>query len=273
MQNDNVPSTPSTLENIDTAVFKFVDEDLNPQATTNKGREKVKILWLGSERAYQIKNNKELRDGVGKLKLPIITVSRTSVSKDESFNGSFQAAYSLSKENGRDYIAVKTVIKQDKTQNFQNAEHHRTTNGGNDGVVSSKKVVYETHYMPKPIYLTCNFEINIRTEYQQQMNDILSTFIPDNKNYIIIENEGYQYEAFIQNDYSISVPTNLGQEERVFTSKVQIKVLGYITNGSKDDQPFIQKKESIVDVKISRERAIVGDPKPWSSTGEKFRDL
>ena len=76
MQNDNkVPSTPSTLENIDTAVFRFVDETLNPCVTTNKGIEKVKILWLGSERAFQIKNNKELRDGVGKLRLPLITIA------------------------------------------------------------------------------------------------------------------------------------------------------------------------------------------------------
>ena len=74
MQNDdNVPSVPSTLENIDTAIFRFVDETLNPQVKTNKGIEKVKVLWLGSERAFQIKNNKELRDGVGKLRLPFKT--------------------------------------------------------------------------------------------------------------------------------------------------------------------------------------------------------
>ena len=57
MQSENIPSTPSTLENIDTAVYNFVDVSIDPHTTTNKGREKVKILWLGSERAYQIKNN------------------------------------------------------------------------------------------------------------------------------------------------------------------------------------------------------------------------
>ena len=59
----------------------------------------------------------------------------------------------------------------------------------------------------------------------------------------------------------------------MFTSKVQIKVLGYITGPQKNNQPFIQKKESVVEVKVSREKVIVGDSKPWDKTGEKFRDL
>jgi len=267
MQNKEVPNVPSTLENIDMAVYKWVDEEINSHTTTNKGREKVKVLWLGTERAFQIKNNKELRDGVGKLRLPLITITRTAVNRDDSFKGSYQNAMN-------DVVAVKKVIKQDKTQNFQNAEHHRTTEGKNDGIVKSKKVVYETHYINKPVYLNCSFEINIRSEYQQQMNEILSGFIPRLKNYITVSNNGYQYEVFVQDDYGLNNSTNLGQEERMFTSKIQLKVLGYI-NGSldEDNRPFVVKTESVVDVKISRERTIVGDSKPWDANGEKFRDL
>ena len=273
MQNNEIPQVASTLENIDTAVYQFVDKKVDIHTTTNKGREKVKVLWLGTERAFQIKNNKELRDGVGKLRLPLLTVSRTSVSRDDDFKGSFQLTYAHEVINGQSYIPIKTVINQEKTQNFQNADQHKKTQGQNVGLPSSKKVVYETHYIPKPVYVTCMFEINIRTEYQQQMNEILSNFIPENKNYIVVENEGYQYEAFIQNDYSITNSTNLGEEERMFTSKVQIKVLGYITGPQKNNQPFALKKESVVEVKVSREKVIVGDSKPWDKTGEKFRDL
>lgn len=273
MQNNEMPKVASTLENIDMAMYRFVDEEIDVHTTTNKGREKVKVLWLGTERAFQIKNNKELRDGVGKLRLPLLTVSRTSVSRDDDFKGSFQLTDSYEVINGQDYIPVKTVINQEKTQNFQNSDLHTQTEGQNLGKPSSKKVVYETHYIPKPVYITCMFEINIRTEYQQQMNEIVSSFIPENKNYVIIANEGYQYEAFIQNDYNINNSTNLGQEERMFTSKVQIKVLGYITGPQNGDQSFIVKKESVVEVKVSREKVIIGDSKPWDKSGEKFRDL
>jgi len=269
MQNDdNVPSVPSTLENIDTAVFRFVDETLNPQVKTNKGIEKVKVLWLGSERAFQIKNNKELRDGVGKLRLPLITISRTSLSKEDNFKGSVQ-----SEELENDRILVKRVIKQDKTQNFQNSDRRRKT-GDYTGPSSSKKIVYETVTIPRPVYVSCTFEVFIRTEYQQQMNHILPLFIAERRRNFIVENNGYRYEAFIDSDYGITSSGNLGEDERMFTAKATVKILGYLTgNDHNDDEPFIQRSESVVEVKISRERVIIGDSKPWDKSGEKFRDL
>ena len=51
---DLIPSVPSTLENIDTAVFRFVDETLNPHVKTNNGIEKVKVLvWFGESLSNQ----------------------------------------------------------------------------------------------------------------------------------------------------------------------------------------------------------------------------
>ncbi len=271
MQANNEISHPSTLENIDTAIYRFIDETLSPHTRTNAGTEKVNVLWMGTERTFQIKNNKELRDKVGKLRLPLITISRTSVSRDDAFKGSVQAAYVGDDER----IVIRKVIQQDKTQNFQNASRKRAETGDDTGPVSTKKIVYETISIPKPTYLTCMFEINIRTEYQQQMNEVLPLFMNSVKNYFIVENNGYQYEAFIQDDYGInSNQANLGQDERMFNAKVQIKVLGYINQSSVEAQePFIKREETIVEVKISRERVIVGEEKPWNKNGEKYRDL
>jgi len=271
MRANNEISHPSTLENIDTAIYRFIDETLSPHTVTNAGREKVNVLWMGTERTFQIKNNKELRDKVGKLRLPLITVSRASISRDDAFKGSVQAAYVGDGER----IVIRKVIQQDKTQNFQNASRKRQEMGDDTGPVSTKKIVYETISIPKPTYLTCMFEINIRTEYQQQMNHLLPLFMNSMKNYFIIENNGYQYEAFIQDDYGLnSNQANLGQDERMFNAKVQIKVLGYINgNDLESNEPLIKREESIVEVKISRERVIVGDEKPWNKNGEKYRDL
>jgi hypothetical protein len=35
---------------------------LNVFCTTNKGFKKIPFIWVGAERAYQIKHNKDLRD-------------------------------------------------------------------------------------------------------------------------------------------------------------------------------------------------------------------
>ena len=53
---------PSSLETIDTGLHRFVNEELNLHVKTNKGFEKVPVIWLGAERSYQIKHKKELRD-------------------------------------------------------------------------------------------------------------------------------------------------------------------------------------------------------------------
>jgi len=96
----------------------------------------------------------------------------------------------------------------------------------------------------------------------------------ERKRNFLIENDGYRYEAFLEPSYGISNSGNLGEDERMFTAKVGIKVLGYITgNSHNDEDSFVQTTESVVEVKISRERVIVGDSKPWNKSGENFRDL
>ena len=67
---------PSTIETIDTAFFRWLDEELDIFASSNQGWNKVPVIWVASERAYQIKNNKDLRDDKGRLKLPMMTINR-----------------------------------------------------------------------------------------------------------------------------------------------------------------------------------------------------
>ena len=88
--NNELALQPSSLEIVDTGLFRFVDEELNLHTKTNKGYEKVPIIWLGAERSYQIKNNKELRDSVGKLRLPLISINRENFEMDTGFQGAIK---------------------------------------------------------------------------------------------------------------------------------------------------------------------------------------
>ena len=49
---------PSTLETIDMALFEYIDKGLDIHTKTNKGWKKAPVIWVSSERAFQIKNNK-----------------------------------------------------------------------------------------------------------------------------------------------------------------------------------------------------------------------
>ena len=270
-----IPFEPSSLETIDQAVYDFVNETLNIYTTTNDGWTKVPVLWLGTERSYQIKNDKELRDKVGKLKLPLITVTRTNIVRDEMM-GSYQSYYPTEQSDGG-VVSITKVISQKKTRNFANADANKVSHGSGSITprVINQKVVYETITVPKPTYVTCMFEVNIRTEYQQQMNDIIPPLVIDQKNVYKISNNQHSYELFIQDDYGLANNlANLAQDERMFTAKVQFKVLGYLVgDGKNNEKPQIVRRENAVEVRISRERVIVGDKRPWAKDDGKYREF
>jgi len=267
----------STLEDIDFSLYNFVNKTLDLQTKTNKGIEKVPVIWVGSERAFQIKNNRDYRDSVGKLRLPLISVNRTTVEKDKAFKGNIQAHIPVNKD-AREYKqgAFKLVSKlnQEKTRAYQAAEAKKKK-GQSHFPHDSKKFVYDEFYIPLPVYVKVMYDVVLRTEYQQQMNDLMTPFIsrPGQLNHFVMRDNGKMFEGFIES-YDVSNNlTNLGEDERKFETKVSIKVLGYVTGdgGPNSETPKVIKKETIVEVKLPRERALLEDEIPWLKKNNKYR--
>mgnify|MGYP001421027084 CR=1 FL=1 len=271
------PFEPSTIESIDTAMYKYIDEELNLHTTTNKGFEKAKVLWLGSERAFQVKKDKELRDSAGKLILPLITVHRDSVSKDPAFRGAFQANVFEHPDYKGGAISISRRIKQDKTRNFANNKANKESTGANQtNRIRNSKIVYQEIIIPAPVYVAVTYTITLRTEYQQQMNTLSTPFMTKtgNINSFMLKNDNYRYEAFIQPDFSENKNLdNLAEEERMFETKVQIRVQGYlIGEGENREKPKATIRENRVKVRISRERVMIGDKIPWKDKDDDYRE-
>ncbi len=265
---------PSSLETIDKAMLRFIDEDLNLFTTTNDGFKKTPVLWVTAERAFQIKNNKDLRDKEETLILPLITVNRSNVTKEPNYKGTVYAnLYPIDDEKGGT-ITVARQINQKKTAEFQNALSKRKY--GPDNNVASKmfntnkrnmstaKTVYETITIPIPTWVKVMYQISIRTEYQQQMNELIRPFltVPGNsRTPKRIEAEGHYYEIFIDGGFSNnSNQASLGMTQRNYETDINIEVLGYlIGEGENQERPKIVKRENAVDIKLGRERTIVGD--------------
>ena len=275
---EEIPFLPSTIESIDTGLYNWVDGLLNLSAETNEGWKKTPIIWLSSERSFQIKNNKELRDSAGKLKLPLISIMRKSMVKDPNFRGSYYANSPEYPDYKGGATAIGSRIVQIKTRNFANADKARQLhNGDQTGKGPNNKIVYETFEAPVPTYVTCMYSITIRTNYLQQMNQLVSPFMTRTgaTNHFLFDNDGHRYEAFLQQDFSPATNvTNLGEEERYFQTQVEIKVLGYLMGEeSNREKPKIVVRENYVDVKMSRERVILGDTIPWARPyKQKYRE-
>mgnify|MGYP003624680103 FL=1 len=259
--------TPSTLETIDEAVYRYVDESFNIACQTHEGFNKVPVLWLSAERAFQIKNNRDVRNDGDFLVLPIITVERTSVVKDPTRKGIFYGNIPPIADAQGGSIVVSRRINQDKTQNFTNADAHRYAKGGahqfNFPNKNANKVVYQSMSIPMPVYVTMNYDIVMTTQYQQQMNQMVTPFIsrPGGINTFTIQRDGHQYEAFIQENFSQNNNVaSLGEDERSYQTTVSVEVLGYLIGDDvNQEQPKIVIRENVVEVKLPREHVIVGD--------------
>lgn len=263
---------PSTLETIDFALFDFINDKMNNSSTTNEGWKKVPVIWVSSERAFLSKDNKDLRDKDGTLKLPLITIERQSVAKDLSFKGVYYGNpvnFTDPVRGGR--ISVSRKIVKDKTNNYSVADNIKNLNGVRrtpNGqayypIKDNEKIVYETLNMPMPVYLTINYSVTVRSQYIQQMNELTTPFatLGGHINSFLIKKDGHRYETFVQSDFTLgNNSANLGTDERIYDTKFNFKVLGYIIGeGPNGDRPKIIKRENAVEVKIPRERVILGE--------------
>jgi hypothetical protein len=274
--NENIGEVsfmPSTLETIDRALFKFAEEELDLHVNTNKGWSRVPVIWVSAERAFQIRSDKDLRDSTGVLKLPLMTIERTTVEKDPGFKGR------------RITIAAGKVIQQEKTSNFRNAWSARQYGTPDNPYVGhgqlnfpsvntdNSRVVFQTKYLPVPVYVKVVYSLKIKTEYLQQMNDIFQPFITKTgqMNSFFITYEGHRFEGFIEGTFGQSNNiAEMGEEERSYETEIQLRILGYLMGeGPNDKRPKISIEENVVDVKIPRERVIVGDINTFLGKNDK----
>ena len=111
--------------------------------------------------------------------------------------------------------------------------------------------------VPIPVYVNIDYKIVIKAEYQTQMNDLIAPFMTRTGqiNSFIMRRNGHLYEAFIDQGFTHSNNVdNLEEETRMFTSEVNIRVLGYlIGEGKNDDRPIVRVDENLVEITYPQE--------------------
>ena len=85
----------SRIENIDTAMYKFIDEQMNLHTHDGSGFKKVPVIMSSAERAVLSKKDFRIRDEEGALIMPIITIERTSMVKSPTEKGTVWQTFRL----------------------------------------------------------------------------------------------------------------------------------------------------------------------------------
>ena len=282
---DEVTVEPSNLETIDLAFYDFMNEKMNIHAETNKGWKKTPIIWASPERVYFSKEKKELYDVDGTLIYPLISVERSSLNKNLSKKGKYSGAppFMIGPYHGGRIMVGRRIV-QDKTNNYSVADNRKkfsntTRTPGRQSYYprkENKKVVVETLYIPQPTDVSIDYTVTLKSNFQQQMNEMVQPFttLGGHINSFLITRAGHSYEAFMSGD--LAQDNNIGSykdEERTYQTQIKFNVLGYlIGEGKNQERPRIIRRENAVEVKIPRERVIVGDLQEFDPRSDFYRE-
>ena len=271
----------STIETIDLSFYNWINYEMDLSATYPEGWKKVPITWVSAERAHQIKNNKDIRDSSGMIIYPIITIERKSINKDPQKTGSIPANLRAINDEKGGVITIARRINQEKTSNFQNADNKKYNKSAKSnpvfplnstGYSENKKVVYETITIPIPVHVNVTYQINIKCDYQQQLNELTTPFFTRNGNtrYIQLMQDGHKYDAFIKGDFQFeNNSSNLNEERKTYSASITIEIIGYLIGDDKNQiSPKIVRRENAVEVKIPREKVILGDIQTFLNTSK-----
>lgn len=261
---ENTISYPSTIENIDFSVYEWFNNFLSPSVQTNSGIKKVPIIFSSPERGFFVKEYEHLRDNFGTLIYPIISIYRNgSIKKPKIHRGNMGVNIWPNPDYKQGSIVINRKIQQDKTKDRANALSNKKFNQLNFPF-KNNKTIFESIIIPQPVNIEIPYKITIVSEYRQQINEILSSFLNrvGNINSFYLERNGHRYEAFIEENIAKDFDSNLELKERKFEISISINVVGYII-GEENNQrtPNITKRENAVDV-VLKEQLYSEIPKP-----------
>jgi hypothetical protein len=259
--NITIPSVG--VEDVDVSLFKLFENEIKLHVGgNNDDLKKVPVIFATGEKWAILKKKRALRDKNNSLILPLLTISRTSISQDLSSDitgrginqqtGEIVIQRRLDKsDRGYQNLINRFLLKNQKNvavnPNMGKVDNQLLTDRevgsqfydpvSQDGAWLAdikKNNIYETIVVPSPQFCNISYEITLWTQYTQHMNQLLeqiiSSFLPQANAWKLDTPKGYWFIANVDNN-SYDPDNNfedLGQEERLVKYKFGVNVKAYI---------------------------------------------
>jgi len=227
-----------TLKDIDGSVMNFIKNIIRPTIKENGEVFKVPIMYGNEERWKSARKRGVIRDKKGALLLPLIMFRRTEVSKNMDLAVGME--HDLRRE-GEEMVVGRQWSKTNKYDRF--------------AVLQGQTPVYEYLVTTVPNYVNLNYEFVLWTNFIEQMNPLVETFIEfnnqywgdglDTKFYSLLESisdaseMNQNGERFIKSTFSVTTKAYLLPEE--YNSVVSNKISNLKTRRSPGKVIFSEK--------------------------------
>ena len=215
---DKVKNVGISLEDIDTTIFNYLNDYINPSVVIEgNNRIKVPILYGSPEKWKSTQIDGVFKDYNGKLQLPLLMFKRESFTKNESL---------MTLNRYLNFPVMTRYTEKNKYDKFS-----LLTNA----VAPVNNVFMIT--LPDHIKITYNFKV--WTELVEQLNGIIEKINFATEDYWG-DKERYRFRV-TAGDYSTPVEVEVGKD-RVVRSEFSLTVMGYLLPDSYEDRKLTTQK-------------------------------
>lgn len=269
VEGTNVPTDfyipPSTLEDVDRAVFDLFEKRLRLEVKVGQEIIPFKTIFAGGERVFLVKGNRPPRDRNGTFILPITTIHRSGLEQSKpgiiSGRGMGQNTGDITirtrlsdRDPGYQAVLNKMHLKnQDNVATSENELHADEPRGSLPGRLATRRPqgnsinvttgellapnlnrnIFEIITMPFPHFYTALYEVTLWTQYAQHMNAALERFMTSydaqGNQFRIDTDKGYWYVAYVDDDLNSDDNfSDFSEDERLVRYKFNLTVPAYL---------------------------------------------
>ena len=214
--NDSIVITPGfdlskqysiTLKDVDTSIISYVKNVINPAVQESNVRVKVPVMYGNEERWKAVRKRGILRDKNGSLMLPLIMLKRVSVEKSDMIPG------------------YEHDVRRKYTEVVRNTSWSADNRYSNFTLQIGALPVYEQLVTTIPNYVNITYEFVLWTNFIEQMNPLIETFMEHDKTYWG-DKDTYRFVCTLD---SISDASEMNQDgERFIKSTFSVSTKAYL---------------------------------------------
>lgn len=242
--NDSVSITPGidlskqysiTLKDIDTSVMSYIKNVIKPTVQEANEQVKVTIMYGNEERWKSVRKRGVMRDKNNSLILPLIMLKRTAVEKSDTLPG------------------YEHDIRRKYTEVVRKSGWSKDNRYSKFSVQNGNLPVYENLVTTIPNYVNMTYEFVLWTNFIEQMNPLIETFMEHDKTYWG-DKDTYRFVCSLD---SVSDASEMNQEgERFIKSTFSVSTKAYLL--PEETNSIVMGKMNQVQKRLTPSKVVFG---------------
>jgi hypothetical protein len=222
-----------SLIDIDTTIAEYMSEVIIPTVEENGNVVKVPLIYGNAERWKNARKDGYLRDGRGKIQIPLIMFKRNSIDRDSSI------------QHFKEGLSMPSYQKYSPKNRYEKFS-----------LQVGAKPVYEVYNVRVPSYVTVSYEVMIWSSFTEHMNKIVEAYQYATDRYWG-KDDGYKFRVRVD---SFDTQQEVGEgTERIIRTAFTMVVNAYLLPETFNEIPTVEKVFSKKRIIFGVETDVSGD--------------